>query len=640
MFRRISGRLRPCFGGSAADRQRRSGRGHRQQLDGRRQRSADHFGRSVTEGDVRVRDPRPQLPGLQQGVDPGFASGRTGLRDRLLPAGRAGPGVPQRATGATVATRPSPAFDAVHERRANFIYNGPNWVFTWNDESRSRAGSWSGCSGGTTQARANFFGDDFVVANAAVFNRCTSYRREELGGGAQPRLRSPSSFRDWPSTPAAAPRSARHDGPSHPIYRYPMSSSSPATTTVSSAAAMSNESKPTSTEQRTSSGRGVDAAQLLVLGDVEATVGQPGPGEDVGHRTVLHAHPRDPFTGLGVVPGDGVAECVDAVLSVHPDEGAEGRPVVAVDRPPHRAVLGIDARRLLLSEDQGDVTAAPPCVDGVGEGTTPEEAAVHDREADHPGARSRRHEGVADLDPAPAGARPVHRPVPPLVPARQVESHEPVVAHQVHGLAPEAHEVAGGGPAHVTVGPGQQRDVERAAPAPLAGEDGDVTVLPTGVANPISGRKYRHRTSPSVDTAASLATEASSSRGRYWTRTASSPSGASHTTRSPDSTGSIRQRSSPSEAPKPTRSPERSSAPITTPPNPRTAEAAKRVRHASSGSPSTAAGSSRRSRSGKISMPPAPATPGHRAGEHDDHQRQPGADRDHHGAAPTAPGSR
>ena len=55
----------------------------------------------------------------------------------------------------------------------NFIYDGPNWVFTWNNEFAFSHRILVRLQWWNNAGTPNFFGDDFVVANAAVFNRCT-----------------------------------------------------------------------------------------------------------------------------------------------------------------------------------------------------------------------------------------------------------------------------------------------------------------------------------------------------------------------------------------------------------------------------------------------------------------------------------
>ena len=56
---------------------------------------------------------------------------------------------------------------------ANFIYNGPNWVFTWNNEFSFSHRILVRLQWWNNAGTPNFFGDDFIVANVAVFNRCT-----------------------------------------------------------------------------------------------------------------------------------------------------------------------------------------------------------------------------------------------------------------------------------------------------------------------------------------------------------------------------------------------------------------------------------------------------------------------------------
>jgi hypothetical protein len=55
----------------------------------------------------------------------------------------------------------------------NFIYNGPNWVFTWNSEFNFSHRVLVKLQWWNNAGTPGFFGDDFRVANAAVFNRCT-----------------------------------------------------------------------------------------------------------------------------------------------------------------------------------------------------------------------------------------------------------------------------------------------------------------------------------------------------------------------------------------------------------------------------------------------------------------------------------
>ena len=55
----------------------------------------------------------------------------------------------------------------------NFIYDGPNWVFTWNNEFAFSHRILVRLEWRNNAGTPNYFGDDYVVARAAVFNRCT-----------------------------------------------------------------------------------------------------------------------------------------------------------------------------------------------------------------------------------------------------------------------------------------------------------------------------------------------------------------------------------------------------------------------------------------------------------------------------------
>jgi hypothetical protein len=55
----------------------------------------------------------------------------------------------------------------------SFIYDGPNWVFTWNTEFAFSHRVLVKLQWMNNRGTPNYFGDDIVVAKAAVFNRCT-----------------------------------------------------------------------------------------------------------------------------------------------------------------------------------------------------------------------------------------------------------------------------------------------------------------------------------------------------------------------------------------------------------------------------------------------------------------------------------
>jgi hypothetical protein len=55
----------------------------------------------------------------------------------------------------------------------NFIYDGPNWVFTWNSEFAFSHRVLVTLQWWNNAGTPNFFGDDFKVFQRAVFNRCT-----------------------------------------------------------------------------------------------------------------------------------------------------------------------------------------------------------------------------------------------------------------------------------------------------------------------------------------------------------------------------------------------------------------------------------------------------------------------------------
>ena len=55
----------------------------------------------------------------------------------------------------------------------NFIYDGPNWVFTWNNEFAFSHRILVRLQWWNNAGTPNYFGDDYIVARAAVFNRCT-----------------------------------------------------------------------------------------------------------------------------------------------------------------------------------------------------------------------------------------------------------------------------------------------------------------------------------------------------------------------------------------------------------------------------------------------------------------------------------
>ena len=165
--------MRPRPGGSDADCQRRTGRGHRQQPVGRGQRFAVGLGSAITTGDLRV-------GGVLAHNCPAF--NKASIRVRQRENGFSGTNYFRQIAQGQVfingawRNRGSQAVQRSTQfanNGQNFIYDGPNWVFTWNNRYAFSHRILVRLQWWNNAGTPNFFGDDYVVANGAVFNRCT-----------------------------------------------------------------------------------------------------------------------------------------------------------------------------------------------------------------------------------------------------------------------------------------------------------------------------------------------------------------------------------------------------------------------------------------------------------------------------------